>query len=254
MKKWFAALISTFLLGPVLSAQHLTIYTEIDAPSQFLGTNGELTGLAVEIAKEIQRRVGNSDPILLVPWARGYLELQTLPNVVLFATARTADRDASFKWVGPFDERDYGLYVRADSTIALRDLEDARKLKAIGVYKEDARDLYLTRKGFKNLDRTIDNVANVKKLMSGRIDAFAYASMGISDLAKSAGYKAGDMKEALPLLKVQLYFAFSRATSNAVVNRWSKAFNVMKKDKTFERLFHDYYPERPLPGKSIRPQ
>lgn len=228
-------------------AERLTIYTEIDAPLAMLAPNGQLTGLAVDVVQEIQRRVRNTDPIAVVPWARGYLELQTLPNVALFSTARTPERNGLFKWVGPIDERQYVLYIRADSEIVLHSLEDAKKLEAIGVYKNDARDLYLTHMGFTNLDRTIDNIANVKKLMAGRIDAFAYASVGIDELAKSAGFAASDFKEALPLLKVQLFIAMSMKTPDATVEAWNKALEAMKKDETFEHLFQKYYPDRRLP-------
>jgi polar amino acid transport system substrate-binding protein len=243
-------LAATFSLLATLAApaQHLTIYTEINAPLQYLGDDHKLTGLAVEVVREIQRRIGSEDPIELVPWARGYVELETLPNIVLFATARTAQRNDLFKWVGPFDETAFSLYVKADSKISLKSLEEAKSLECIGVYTNDVRDLYLTKEGFKNLDRTVDNVANVKKLMSGRIDAFASAQVSIEDLAKSAGYKAEDMKVALTFLKVQQFIAFSKKTPDATVKAWADAFETMKKDRTFERIFRTYHPRGPLPG------
>ena len=251
MSTWFAFLVlAAAILRPV-SAQPLTIYTEINAPLQFRAENGRLTGLAVEVVQEIQDRLGNQDPITLVPWARGYLELETLPNIMLFATARTAQRNALFKWVGPFDETVFSLYVKADSTILLRSLEDARKLRSIGVYKDDVRDLYLTKEGFKNLERTVNNVANVKKLMAGRIDAFASAAVSMEELARSAGYRAEDMKEALAFLKTQQFLAFSLQTPDATVKAWSEAFEAMKKDRTFERIFRKYHPSGPLPGPPI---
>ena len=251
MSKWFFTVLSAIAINGSGVAQPLTIYTEIDAPGQFYRADGTLTGLSVEIVKELQKRTGNTDRIKVVPWARGYIELQTLPNVVLFATARTAERNPLFHWVGPTDEKRYSLFVKADSTLVLKTLEDARKLGAIGVYKDDVRDLYLTSKGFQNLERTIDNISNVKKLISGRIDAFAFATTGVSELAQSSGYKVEDLKEALPIFKVQLYIALSKGTPNATVQAWDKAFRAMKRDQTFAHLFKQYYPNQPLPGPAI---
>ena len=251
MRRRIASLFLAIFCCGFGTAQPLAIYTEIDAPGQFYRTDGTLSGLAVEIVREIQKRTGNIDRIKVIPWARGYLELQTLPNVALFAMARTAERNALFKWVGPTDEKRYSLFVKADSTLVLKTLEDARKLGSIGVYKDDVRDLFLTAKGFKNLDRTIDNISNVKKLMAGRIGAFAFATTGISELAQSAGYKAENLKEALPILKVQLFIAFSHRTPDVTVKAWDKAFKDMKKDKTFERIYRKYYPVQPLPGPAI---
>ncbi len=251
MKPGILTLVLSLLAAFAAPAQPLRIYTEINAPLQYLGDDNKLTGLAVDVVREIQRRVGNTDPIQVVPWARGYVELETLPNVVLFATARTAQRNALFKWIGPFDETAFSLFVKADSKIVLKSLEDAKKLGAIGVYTNDVRDLYLTKEGFKNLERTVDNVANVKKLMSDRIDAFASAEISLEELARAAGYQAEDMKVALTFLKVQQFIAFSMKTPDATVKAWSDAFEAMKKDRTFERIFRTYYPRGPLPGPAI---
>ena len=251
MKRTICLLLLSTLFCGFGTAQPLTIYTEIDAPGQFYRTDGTLTGLTVEIVREIQKRTGNTDRIKVIPWARGYLELQTLPNVALFATARTLQRNALFKWVGPTNEKHYSLFLKADSTVVLKTLADARKLGSIGVYKDDVRDLYLTSQGFMNLDRTIDNISNMKKLMTGRIDAFAFATTGIVELAQCAGYKAEDLKEALPILKVQLFIAFSQGTPNATVKAWDKAFKDMQRDKTFERIHRTFYPLVPLPGPAI---
>ena len=251
MKRGIASLLFSTVLCTCGMAQSLTIYTEINAPLQFQGEDGRLTGLAVDVVQEIQKRTGNTDPIQLVPWARGYLDLESLPNFVLFATARTSEMNPLFKWVGPFDETIFSLYVRADGNTHLKSLEEAKQLSSIGVYKNDVRDLYLTKAGFTNLERTIDNVANVKKLMSGRIDAFASASVSIDELTQSAGYKAGDVREALPFMRVQQFIAFSTGTPETTVKAWSQAFTAMKKDKTFEQIFRKYYPNRRLPGPTI---
>jgi polar amino acid transport system substrate-binding protein len=251
MKRVIAALTLSAVLGGIAWAQSLSIYTEIDAPGQYYRTDGSLTGLAVEIVREIQKRTGNTNRIEVIPWARSYQELQTRPNVVLFATARTAERNDLFHWIGPIDEKRYYLFVKADSPLVIKTLEDAKKLGAIGVYKDDVRDLYLTSKDFKNLARTVDNVSNVKKLMSGRIDAFAFASTGLSELALSAGYTADDLKKALPILDVQLYITISANTSEATVKAWDAAFQAMKKDRSFERLYKKYYPDQQLPGPAI---
>ena len=251
MKRWMVILLLYAGLGMPLGAQPLTIYTEINAPLQFLSEDGKLTGLAVDVVQEIQKRVGNRDPIQLVPWARGYMEAQTLPNVVIFAMAHTAERNDLFKWVGPFDETVFNLFAKADSKIVLKTLDDAKKLGTIGVYRNDVRDIYLTKAGFTNLERTVDTVGNVKKLMAGRLDAIASASVSIEDEAKAAGYKAEDMKDVLTFLKVQACIGFSLKTPDATVTDWSTAFDAMRKDRTFERIFRKYYPHAPLPGPAI---
>ncbi len=245
------------LLGPVLTgplgawAQPLTILTEVNPPLQVKLANGEPGGPTVAVVREIQRRVNNSDPIELVPWARGYRALETQANTALFVMARTASRDAQFQWVGPFTEAVYALYVKADSKITLKDLDEAKQLKAIGVYRDDARDQLLTQAGFTNLDRTVDNSSNVKKLMLGRIDAFASSNTAIDMLMASVGYPRDSVRAALPLVKIQTWMAFSKQTPESTVKAWADALEGMKKDKTFETIMASGIPGWTPPGKPV---
>jgi polar amino acid transport system substrate-binding protein len=253
MKRCLAVLFASLVMVGICLAQSLTIYTEISPPDQVLGPSGELTGYFVEVVREIQKRAGNADPIEVVPWVRGYREIQTKPNIALFGMARTAERNALFEWVGPIRESTQDFYVRVDSPVAIKTLDDARKLPLIGVYKEDVRDLYLTRNGFTNLDRSLDETIMFKKLMAGRIDALACSSEGYGEVAKLAGFKPEDVRKTMTFLKIQLNVAFSKGTSAAILKGWSSALESMKKDGTFERIFRKYYPNRPLPGPAILP-
>ncbi len=251
MKRVSSVLVALALFGGAAFSESLKIYTEISPPNQIQGADGKLAGLAVELVQEIQKRVGSSDPVQLVPWARGYQEVQSEPNVVLFSMARTGERNPLFQWVGPVNETTYCLFVKASSKIVIKSLDDAKKLGRIGVYKDDARDLFLTKAGFTNLERTTENPTNVKKVMLDRLDAFASSQSGVADLAKSAGFTAQDVKEAFPFLKIQLFLAFSKKTPEATVKAWQDALDAMKKDKTFEKVYRKYLPTQPMPGPTI---
>ena len=246
----FFVLVAVLPMGSLV-AQSLTIYCEDDPPNQMIGVDGKLTGMTVEIAAEIQKRVGNQDPIQLVPWARGYDAILNTPNTLLFSMSRTADRNPLFHWVGPVLESSFSFFSRADSSIVIKTLEDAKRLERVGVYNNDVRDTFLTQAGFKNLDRTNNNIQNFKKLMAGRVDVYASASISIADEARAAGYKASAVKEVFTFMRVQLYIVLSKGTQASVVKAWSEAFAGMRKDGTFARIYRKYYPALPLPGKAI---
>ena len=232
--KWSLLLLAGFSCA--VGAQSLNILAEIAPPAQIRTADGKLGGYAVEIVREIQRRVGNTDPIQEVLWAHGYFKLQREPNTVLFTVARTAERDPLFQWVGPIAEIHYGLYVRADSRIVLGSLEDAKKLAAIGTFREDAREQLLSKAGLTNLERASDNVQNFKKLMANRIDAVALSDTAVASLAASAGYKPENVKLALKFAQIQIWIAFSKTTPVTTVKAWADALDAMKKDKTFEAI------------------
>ena len=90
------------LLGADLACAHnLKIYCDEDYPVQFFDKQGQLTGMSIEIVREIQRRLGVNDAIQVVPWARGLNKLDHEPNTMLLTMARTPERESQYQWIGP---------------------------------------------------------------------------------------------------------------------------------------------------------
>lgn len=251
MKKrilWLGILLLTIFS---LNAVNLKIYCEDDPPFQIVDKNGKLKGLTTEIVQEIQKRVHNTDPIEVVPWARGYNILENNPNVVLFSMSRTAERNHLFQWVGPVNEISYVLYGRKDSKALINVLDDAKKLNSIGVYKDDVRDIFLTKMGFTNLDRVTETSINIRKIMMGRLDAYADSDDGFVANVESAGFNKNDFKPLYVFMKSQLFIAFSKSTDPKIVKGWNDALTAMKKDGTFKNIYWKYFPGKELPGPAI---
>lgn len=233
---------SLLLCGMSMSAhgQSLQIFCDEDYPVQFFDKQGQLTGMSVEMAQEIMRRLGIHESIQVVPWARGLDKLDHEANTILMTMARTPERESSYQWIGPVVSVEYGLYAKATNPIKLTSLDEAKKVKLIGVYRNDIRDQTLTRLGFTNLDRASSNVSSVKKLMIGRIDLYADTRLGAENQAISLGYRASDIKLVLPLFKTYLYFGVSKLTDPSIVNRWNETLDEMRKDKTFHKIQKKY--------------
>jgi polar amino acid transport system substrate-binding protein len=165
--------------------------------------------------------------------------------------ARTKERNPQFQWVGPVVESVYSFYVKSDSGLVLKSLEDAKGLRFIGVVRDDARDQLLTQAGFTNLERTTDNVMNAKKLLAGRIDAMVTSHLGIGDLMAAAGAPREQVREALPITRIQFWIAFSKGTPEATVAAWNRAFDAMRKDRTLERILRREVPAWTPPGAPV---
>lgn len=239
------------LAGGGVFAQTLTIYTEDAPPYNFIGKDGKTTGLTYEVVMEIQKRIKNTDPIQVVPWARGVNELDTKPNVLLFSMARSGERNPKYQWIGPVAEMTFAFYSKASSKVTVSSLEDAKKVNYVGVYLNDIRDQILTGQGFKNLDKSNDTVTPIKKLMGDRLDLVASSPDEIGLLLKEAGYKVTDVKFQFVFQRIQLYITASKATPPTVVKTWNDALDAMKKDGSYERIFKKYLPDSPLPAPAI---
>ena len=248
MKRLIISLFCLFGLASTAIAQPLTILTESDPPAQIVSPSGELSGYTIELVHEIQKLVGNNDPIKVLPWARAYQMIERGPRVVLFLMSRTKERNPLFQWVGPVMELEFGLYGKADTTLKLASLEDAKKVSKIGVYRDDARDQILTAAGFNNLQRTNTLPQNVKMIMLGRLDLYAGSSLTYADDARMAGYKPSDLKLVLPFKKIQVYIAMSSDMPVEIVNDWNNALDTLKQNGTFQKLWKKYYPHAAVPG------
>jgi polar amino acid transport system substrate-binding protein len=236
MKKLFLIAASMVLLAgqSVLSAE-LTILTENLPPLNYV-ENGVLVGPSVEIVKEIQRRVRSQEQIQVYPWARAYKMALEDENVILFGMTHTKVRQDKFKWVGPLATKRDILVAIKGSGVKIKDLEDAKKVKRIGTLRDDTRGRLLKRHGFTNLEPVSDEQLNAKKLALGRIDLWAYKIPGLRTVCDLAGVDYTEFEEVYHLREIDLMIAFSKKTSDSIVQKWRDAFNEILADGTIMQI------------------
>ena len=236
MKKLFVIVATVFLVSvqPVLSAE-LTILTENLPPLNYL-QNGVLIGPSVDTVREIQKRVGSHEEIKVYPWARAYKMALEDENVVLFGTTHTKVRHDKFKSIGPLATKRDILVAKKGSGIKINSLEDAKKVKRIGTLRDDTRERLLKTHGFTNLEPVSDEQKNAKKLALGRIDLWAYKIPGLRTVCDLAGVDYNEFEEVYHLREIELMIAFSKKTSDAIVQKWRNAFNEMLSDGTIMQI------------------
>jgi polar amino acid transport system substrate-binding protein len=205
MKKLFLIAASMVLLaGQSVMSAELTILTENLPPLNYVD-NGTLVGPSVEIVREIQKRVGSQEQIQVYPWARAYKMALKDENVILFGMTYTKVRKDKFKWVGPLATKRDILVAKKGSGIKIEDLEDAKKVKSIGTLIDDTRGRLLKIPGL----RTVCDLAGV-------------------DYTK--------FEEVYHLREIDLMIAFSKKTSDSIVQKWRDAFNEMLADGAIMKI------------------
>ncbi len=229
----------------------LQILSEIDPPYNYKNSKGQPVGIAVEIVQEIQKRVKNSDPIKFYPWARAYRTAQTTPGVILFSMARTLERKDQFNWIGPFVDNSWILITKKDSPLLIENLEQAKRIPTIGVYRDDSRDQFLTKNEFKNLSRTNLNENGFRMLLANRVDAYAAVDITLEKSLTEIGHNMSEVKTLLKLKTVQVFISISKKTDPSIVEKWKQAFDSMRKDGTYKRIFKKYFPKRDLPSEAF---
>ncbi|MEJ2234488.1 MAG: transporter substrate-binding domain-containing protein [Syntrophobacterales bacterium] len=256
MKKLLLLVAAVFLVSvhPALSAE-LTILTENLPPLNYV-EDGVLVGPSVDTVREIQRRVGSNEEIKVYPWARAYKMALEEENIVLFGMTHTEVRHDQFKWIGPLATKRDILVAKKGSGIRINSLEDAKKVKRIGTLRDDTRERLLKSQGFTNLEPVSDEQMNARKLVLGRIDLWTYKIPGLRTVCDLAGVDYKEMEEVYSLREINVDIAFSKKTSDAIVQKWNNAFNQMTADGTLMKIrkrWNNKLPDAPFPEIEDKP-
>ncbi len=250
--KWIYSVAAALplLFSGELPADPLRVLTEELPPLNFTA-NGKLSGLSVEVVREIMRRTGDPDTIQSVPWARGYRAALEEPNVVLFSTTRTEEREELFQWVGPLVEWSFVFYKKRGSPIALQHLDDARQVGSIATYRDDVREQFLKEKGFTNLDSSPKLISCARKLLEGRVDLWLDSNLSARQIVSQIGHDPKDIEPVLTVKTNHLYIAFSKQTDSAKVKQWQATLNEMSRDGTFQRIYKRWLPDETPPEMGL---
>ncbi|MCK5727258.1 MAG: transporter substrate-binding domain-containing protein [Thiotrichaceae bacterium] len=240
-----ALLITLLFASPSLSmakGQDFVILSKELPPFQYYDNKHRLTGVAVEIVREVLREVGHPEKILIYPWARAYNEAKTQKNRILFTTSRTPERIPLFKWVGPLFSTDTYLYQHRNSKLVINNLEDARqRSKLVIVPRSFAAQYKLKKANFKNLHPQTSPLQGIKMVINGHADIIALEKSSVVPLMKSNGLDPSELvRTKVKVLSTDFYIAFSKDTSDKEISRWQKAFEKVKRSKPYAQIAQRY--------------
>ncbi len=219
----------------------LQLFTEEWPPITF-SREGKPAGLAVEVVQAIQKRLGQQQDIQVVPWARGYRMATALPDVMLFTTTRTAEREQLFTLVGPVALGINNLYVRQADTLQLRALDDAKLHGLIGVYKDTVFQQFLERQGFDNLDISPDPQSAARKLLAGRVRFWFDSNLTAPAILKGLHVPTTAIRSVMAVEENNLYLAFSKGTPAATIESWRTSLQALKQSGEFARIYQRWLP------------
>jgi polar amino acid transport system substrate-binding protein len=225
----------------------LRILTADNPPLNF-SKDGEITGLATEVVRELIKRTDTHSDIEMTTWPDGYRELSDHANVALFSTVMTAERKELFHWVGPLATVDTNLYALQGSGLEIANLDQARKAGKIATVSKFYSEQIIAADNFTNTVSYPDRATSLRQLLDGKVQMVAASNTEMPAALKNAGASADDVKSAFTLSTDLVYIAFSKGTSRALVDRWQNALDAMKRDGTFARIYARWFPADVPPG------
>ncbi len=219
------------------------IYLTEDFPPYSYIEDEELKGFSVELLKMIWIELGvKPQPIKMYPWARAYKKLQSIDNVVLFTTAKTAERVNQFKWVGPVSSNSRTVLLSLKSNhIRIKSIDQAKKY-IIGTTRDDAAEQILLSKGIKKQKIvSVSNLTqNIRKLHLGRIDLIAYNEYSFFNSLDAKNDNHDEYETVFLVHETEPCFAFNLNISDQLVQKFQIALDKIKNRNEYQHLLEKY--------------
>lgn len=226
---------------PQVSRPEFDIMTEHYPPYNYRDKRGELTGISTKIVRELLLRIGKKGlPIRMLPWSRAYHNIQQNTNSVVFSMSRTPAREKLFQWVGPLISYTVCFYKLKSNPIRINSLEEAKRVRAIGVVKNTSGAIMLKKMGFNNLDTVNHNYLNPYKLLRGRITLWMAGDLSGIYIARNYNIDPNKLQVAYQVRREHLYIALSKDIPRRTVQKWQRTIRQMQLDGTLNRLKRDF--------------
>lgn len=245
-KKTLTFLALTLLAGAVNAKDlnSIELLTEAYPPYNFR-SGGVLKGISVDLLVAASHKIKSPikrENIKLQPWARAYRSALTGPNIALFATTRSEEREEKFKWVGPIAKTRIVILAKKSSGIKIASPENINNYK-IGVIRDDIGEQLVRKLGVSDnkieMGAKADSLA--KKLDGGRIQLWAYEENVARWFIKQNKLDNDDFEIVYVLKEAELFYAFSKDVSDTLIESLQKGVDQVKMEpgKIGKTLYDD---------------
>jgi len=203
----------------------LRFVTEEYPPFNYTDSQGNVRGEATDILQSLLQRTFLEAEFQVLPWARALTEAEMIENTCVFSTARTAEREDKFKWIGPIVHNQWGAFSLAESSFEAKSLEDIESLR-IGTFRQSGMANFLTNKGYSLVQATTDN-ENIHRLNSDLIDIWV---TGVASAEHIANQEGIELKKLFIFNEIPLYLACHVELPNHLQQYLQKTLEIVQNE------------------------
>jgi len=217
---------------------HLYITTEQLPPLNMSDDNGKtVRGIATERVQELMRRAGVDYKLELMAWNRAIEMARRQADTCVYSTARTSEREASFKWLGPIAKGEWVMFGPPDKQGKVTALEQVKGAR-IGGYLGDAAAHHLEDMGYPVVESYSDDVT-LKNLLAGRLDYWVSSRRAAYSIIADA-HAEGRVVPLFHVKSVDYYLACNTQVGDDVLNNLRAALKQMMADGSFDKIESKY--------------
>ncbi|MBI3729759.1 MAG: transporter substrate-binding domain-containing protein [Burkholderiales bacterium] len=202
-------------------------------------------GYVYELITAMSAQLGRKPNLNIYPWARAVKMTMEGQNYGVFPLDRTADRETSFKWLihlGTAPNRFFGKRSTVAGSVNIENasLEQLRGLR-VGIVRGSSLEKDLHAQNFRNIQYEKDYQSLLKLLQLGGLDAVYSGYTIMTSAIEEYGFRFEDFTTGLNMGSAELYMASSMNVSEDEEQAWRKAYEVLQKDGTVQKLRKKYF-------------
>lgn len=227
------------------------ILTNPEAPFVVVDDKRNMSGYLIDVVQGILNVAGIKQDILAAPWERVEREARTKSNVLIFALARTPDRENRYHWITPLTSNVYSVFSVKGEKDQFSEISELIALDSIAVLENDVRHKILIDANYPRIHVYPTWEKAIDAVISGRSEAIFFSEPGIRYMCWSKGNDCNVLKRVFMYWKISSYLTMSKVNSDPVlVECLIKAAIEFKQSKLFEDLVTDWlvkYKTQPIP-------
>ena len=229
-------LLASFSFASGTAAQNpIVLMTESYPPFSYQEPGGKYRGAGIDQIEIIMQEAQVPYTLEILPWARAITMAETQASHCVFAAARTAEREAHFKWVVPlFIDRN--ILVRHGSSKVSAATMDEAKQYTVGTHRADYTEGLLRSFDFQKIDLSSDFDTTLRKLLDDRIEMMPM-SEGAYEKLRSAGTA---IEKVIVFSEQHLGIACNRATPDGLIAVMQANLDKLIKDGIQTAILNRY--------------
>lgn len=189
-------------------------------------SDGRLGGPGTTMLARLQTASGVRLNQQLMPVARAMQTVGLKPATCLVGLPRTPEREAQFRWAGPWASGNTVVYGRFDETRRVEGPQDLRNAR-IAVMRESRQAVWAKEQGLSSHE--VNDVAvGLRMLQAGRVDFWLASEVSARHVIQTSG---GPAPRALhSFWRVDLHIACNNDTPAATVERLQAGIDQLRRN------------------------
>jgi ABC-type amino acid transport substrate-binding protein len=219
-------------------ANKIWVLTHLEPPFSQYDERGKLTGYAVELVQGILTEAGMRQQILSAPWQRILVESKMKSDVLVFALARTQDREESFHWISPITQNAYAVFGRKSNqqNNSINVIEQLPPQSRIAVLKGDFREQVIIDAQHIAVASPTWQVA-LQKFLTGEADYLFFSDGGVHVICQTIEEPCTDITRVFQFQLATTYLAVSKqGTSQQLIETLKSSAVDFKQTKQYKAM------------------